>query len=71
MGTAVPHRAVSAGFNDLTGSDQMVPPLTTLRTPRAEIGNAVATMPLSLMRREDVTSPCVDLGYELPVDGST
>jgi LacI family gluconate utilization system Gnt-I transcriptional repressor len=60
-----------AGFNDLTGSDQMLPTLTTVRTPRAEIGNAAATMLLSLMRGELVDSPCVDLGYELLLRGST
>jgi LacI family gluconate utilization system Gnt-I transcriptional repressor len=68
---AVPQRVAVAGFNDLTGSDQMLPPLTTVRTPRAEIGNAAATMLLSLMRGESVASPCVDLGYELLVRGST
>ena len=35
---AVPRRVAIAGFNDLTGSAQMVPPLTTVRTPRAQIG---------------------------------
>jgi LacI family gluconate utilization system Gnt-I transcriptional repressor len=60
-----------AGFNDLTGSDQMLPPLTTVRTPRAEVGSAAARMLLSLMAHEPVAEPCVDLGYELVVRGST
>jgi LacI family gluconate utilization system Gnt-I transcriptional repressor len=71
LGIAVPQRVAVAGFNDLTGSDQMLPPLTTVRTPRAEIGNAAATMLLKLMRGEAVESPCVDLGYEVLVRGST
>ena len=71
LGIAVPQRVAVAGFNDLTGSDQMLPPLTTVRTPRAEIGTAAATMLLSLMRSEAVESPCVDLGYEMLVRGST
>jgi LacI family gluconate utilization system Gnt-I transcriptional repressor len=71
LGIAVPQRVAVAGFNDLTGSDQMLPPLTTVRTPRAEIGNAAATMLLSLMRGEAVAAPCVDLGYALVVRGST
>jgi LacI family gluconate utilization system Gnt-I transcriptional repressor len=71
LGIAVPQRVAVAGFNDLTGSDQMLPPLTTVRTPRAEIGNAAAAMLLALMRGESVASPCVDLGYELVVRGST
>ncbi|MHB1249898.1 MAG: HTH-type transcriptional regulator GntR [Polaromonas sp.] len=71
LGIAVPGQMAIAGFNDLTGSDQMLPPLTTVRTPRAEIGSAAARMLLQLMRREVVASPCVDLGYELVVRAST
>ena len=71
LGIAVPGRVAVAGFNDLTGSDQMWPALTTVRTPRAEIGKAAALMLLSLMHGEAVASPCVDLGYELVVRAST
>jgi LacI family gluconate utilization system Gnt-I transcriptional repressor len=71
MGVAVPQRIAIAGFNDLTGSDQMLPPLTTVRTPRAEIGQAAARMLLSLMNGETVANPCIDLGYELLLRGST
>jgi len=71
LSIAVPQRVAVAGFNDLTGSDQMLPPLTTVRTPRAEIGHAAARMLLSLMNGETVASPCVDLGYELVVRAST
>lgn len=71
LGIAVPQRVAVAGFNDLTGSDQMLPPLTTVRTPRAEIGQAAARMLLALMNGEPVASPCVDLGYELVVRAST
>ncbi|HSV45767.1 MAG TPA: LacI family DNA-binding transcriptional regulator, partial [Ramlibacter sp.] len=52
LGIPVPQRVALAGFNDLTGSDQMLPPLTTVRTPRAEIGTAAAGMLLTLMRGE-------------------
>jgi LacI family gluconate utilization system Gnt-I transcriptional repressor len=67
LGVAVPDQVAVAGFNDLTGSDQMLPPLTTIRTPRAEIGTAAARMLLALMAGESVTQPCADLGYELVV----
>jgi LacI family gluconate utilization system Gnt-I transcriptional repressor len=67
----VPRRVAIAGFNDLTGSDQMMPALTTVRTPRAEIGDAAARMLLSLMRGEAVPAHCIDLGYELVVREST
>ena len=67
----VPQRVAVAGFNDLTGSDQMLPPLTTIRTPRAEIGTQAARMLLALMRAEPVSPTSVDVGYELVVRGST
>ena len=68
---AVPARIAIAGFNDLTGSDQMLPPLTSVRTPRAQIGEAGANMLLSLMRGETQAQSCVDLGFELVQRGST
>ena len=64
---AVPKRVAIAGFNDLTGSDQMPPPLTTIRTPRAEIGASAARMLLALMRGEVPPSNSIDVGYELVV----
>jgi LacI family gluconate utilization system Gnt-I transcriptional repressor len=49
----------------------MVPALTTVRTPRAEIGSVAATMLLALIKGEAVAAPCVDLGYALQVREST
>jgi len=65
LGVAVPQRVAIAGFNDLTGSDQMLPPLTTVRTPRAAIGQAAGQMLVALMQGETVASPCINLGYTL------
>ena len=67
----VPQQLAIVGFNDLTGSDLIGPGLTTIRTPRAEIGQAAAHMLLALMREDDVPTPSVDVGYELMVRGST
>ena len=71
LGINVPREIAIAGFNDLPGSDQMLPPLTTVHTPRAEIGSAAAAMLLSLMNGEKISSPCIDLGYQLVVRSST
>jgi len=68
---AVPERIAVAGFNDLTGSDQMQPTLTTVRTPRAEMGIAAAEMLLALMRGRALSSATVDVGYDLIVRNST
>jgi LacI family gluconate utilization system Gnt-I transcriptional repressor len=65
MVVSVPHQVAIAGFNDLTGSDQMLPTLTTVRTPRARIGQAAAEMLLSLMRGEEPAQPQLDLGFEI------
>lgn len=71
LGVPVPARMAIAGFNDLTGSDQLLPALTTVRTPRAEVGDAAAQMLLALMRGDNVAMPCVDLGYQIVMRGST
>jgi LacI family gluconate utilization system Gnt-I transcriptional repressor len=67
----VPEQIAIAGFNDLSGSDQMVPPLTSVRTPRSAIGVASAQMLLSLMRGETPAHNSTDLGFELMVRAST
>lgn len=71
LGIAVPQRVAIAGFNDLSGSDQMWPPLTTIRTPRIEIGEKAAAMLLQLMRTETVISNSLDLGWSLIQRSST
>ncbi len=65
LGIQVPAQVAIAGFNDLTGSDQMLPPLTTVRTPRAHIGEAAAQMLLTLMRGDTPAAPQLDLGFDI------
>ncbi|WP_019574187.1 LacI family DNA-binding transcriptional regulator [Curvibacter lanceolatus] len=67
----VPARVAIAGFNDLTGSDLMLPTLSTVHTPLATIGDEAAGMLLKLMRGEPVEHPCVVLDYRLVVRMST
>ena len=71
MGISVPSQVAIAGFNDLTGSDQMLPTLTTVRTPRAEIGEAAARMLLALMHGEVPDQPQRDLGFDIVQRQST
>ncbi len=68
---AVPKRVAVVGFNDLTGSDQMVPPLTTVHTPRAETGEAAAKLLMALMRGETPAVMAQDLGWRLVVRASS
>lgn len=65
LGIKVPERMAIVGFNDLSGSDQMVPPLTTIRTPRKEVGKESARLLLQMIRKEAVEQRCIDLGFEL------
>lgn len=71
LGIDVPERLAVAGFNDLPGSDQTLPPLTTVRTARAAIGTQAATMLLTLMRGETPRPAHVDVGFELVVRRSS
>ncbi|HNH35405.1 MAG TPA: LacI family DNA-binding transcriptional regulator [Rhodocyclaceae bacterium] len=70
-GISVPRQVAVAGFNDLPGSDQMIPPLTTVNTPRAQVGETAAAMLLRLIRGEPVPEPRVDLGFSIVVREST
>lgn len=70
-GVKVPGQVAIAGFNDLEGSDQMLPPLTSVRTPRAAVGARGVALLLALMRGQTPPEPCVDVGFELVVRGST
>lgn len=71
LGVAVPQRVAVVGFNDLPGSDQMLPPLTTIRTPRARIGSEAAGMLLALLRGEPLARRAIDVGFELVVRASS
>jgi LacI family gluconate utilization system Gnt-I transcriptional repressor len=68
---SVPGQVAVTRFNDLAGSDEMLPSLTTVRTPRQAIGEESARMLLALMRGETPERNGVDLGFELTVREST
>ncbi|MCE4554561.1 LacI family DNA-binding transcriptional regulator [Pelomonas cellulosilytica] len=65
LGIPVPERVAIAGFNDLPGSALMVPPLTTVATPRREMGERAAQMLMALMRGNPVEQPQLDLGFQV------
>jgi LacI family transcriptional regulator, gluconate utilization system Gnt-I transcriptional repressor len=69
-GIRVPEQVAIVGFNDLTGSDQTLPALTTVRTPRARIGEAAAQMLLGLIKGQAPEQTQIDLGFELIERGS-
>ncbi len=68
---SVPDALAVAGFNDLPASACAVPSLTTIATPRFEVGMQSAAMLLEMLEGRSV-SPCrVDLGFELKARQST
>ncbi|WP_122670934.1 LacI family DNA-binding transcriptional regulator [Pseudomonas viridiflava] len=70
LGVAVPQRVSLVGFNDLPGSAHMVPRLTSIRTPRQEVGQRAAQLLLGLL--DGVPQQArVDLGFELVVRESS
>lgn len=71
LGLDVPGSVAIAGFNDLQGSDQMIPPLTTIRSPRAQIGAESAQLLLQLLQGAEPETLRKDLGYELVVRSSS
>jgi LacI family transcriptional regulator, gluconate utilization system Gnt-I transcriptional repressor len=70
-GLQVPQQLAVAGFNDLAASAWTCPALTTIATPRYQIGHAAATMLLQLMQGEAPVPARVDLGFSLMVREST
>jgi LacI family gluconate utilization system Gnt-I transcriptional repressor len=67
----VPRRVAIAGFNDLNGSDLVIPSLTTVRTPRAQIGEAAVAMLLQLIGGEPVPQHSLDMGFTVVVRESS
>ncbi|MFY1663649.1 LacI family DNA-binding transcriptional regulator [Pseudomonas sp. Pseu.R1] len=69
-GIKIPEQVSLIGFNDLPGSAHMVPRLTSIRTPREQVGRRAAQLLLGLLDG-NVQQAQVDLGFELVVREST
>ncbi|MEJ8794774.1 LacI family DNA-binding transcriptional regulator [Trinickia caryophylli] len=67
QGIRVPEQVAIVGFNDLAGSADSVPRLTTVRTPRAQMGRTAAQLLLALIDSEPIPRRSIDLGFELIV----
>ena len=67
LGVEVPSQVAIAGFNDLPQSAYMVPSLTTVRTPREEVGRQAARMLVQVIRKERPEATHVDLGFKLMI----
>ncbi|MEO8754901.1 MAG: substrate-binding domain-containing protein, partial [Casimicrobiaceae bacterium] len=63
-GLAIPGDVAIAGFDDLDIAAQIVPPLTTLRVPRYEIGRRAGEMICERLAGREVPEPVVNIGCE-------
>lgn len=64
-GIDVPGQLAIVGFNDLPFAPYSVPSLTSVTTPRYEIGFQAAHMLLRLIEGVAPERPCIDLGFTL------
>ncbi|NRR31716.1 LacI family DNA-binding transcriptional regulator [Oxalobacteraceae bacterium] len=64
-GIAVPGRLAICGFNDLPASAWMNPSVTTVGTPRYQIGFEAATLLRALIKGEQPEVTQIDLGFTL------
>lgn len=71
QGIAVPDQLAIAGFNDLSWAACATPSITTVVTPRYDIGFQAADMLVRLLKDEDIDKGRLDLGFELAVRQST
>ncbi|WP_016836684.1 LacI family DNA-binding transcriptional regulator [Herbaspirillum lusitanum] len=70
-GIKVPQQMAIAGFNDLSWAACATPSITTIVTPRYDIGYKAAEMLIRQLKGEPVEKARLDLGFELAVREST
>lgn len=70
-GISVPGDMGVAGYDDIELAQEFIPPLTTVRMQRYEIGTTAAGMLLDRFHGIEPASRIVDLGFEIVVRGST
>lgn len=70
-GIDVPGRVSIAGFNDHEMMAAAYPSITSIRTPRYEIGKQAIAMALAAIAGTPIAHRVVDLGFELMVRDST
>lgn len=70
-GIRVPEQVAVAGFNDLPASSLMVPSLTTVETPRYQVGYRAASLLLDVIAGKTPPARRIDLGFTLRLREST
>jgi DNA-binding LacI/PurR family transcriptional regulator len=71
LGLRIPDDLSVIGFDDLPPIHWLIPPLTTIRQPLAQMAAAATTMLMTLAQGEPLSQRRVELGTDLVVRGST
>lgn len=64
-GWSVPGRVAVAGFDDQEFAAEAIPPLTTVRIPRAEIGRQAGQMLMDQLSGRPIPAKVVDVGFQI------
>ncbi len=65
LGLSVPGQVAIVGFHDLAGTAWTTPPLSTIATPRYEIGRQAAQLLMRQLTGQEIGQRHVDLGFTL------
>jgi len=60
-----------AGYDDIELAQEFLPPLTTVRLQRYEIGTTAAKLLVERFQGREPAQRVVDVGFEIVVRGST
>ena len=64
-GVQIPQEIAVCGFNDLPASAWMMPSLTTIDTPRYQVGFEAASLLLQVIKGQEPERKRIDLGFTL------
>lgn len=67
IGIKVPERLAITGFGDFELSRHLIPSLTTVAVPSAEIGREAGRLLLEAMRGQESLATSIDMGFELMI----
>lgn len=67
IGIRVPERLAITGFGDFELSRHLIPSLTTVAVPSAEIGRAAGHLLLEAIGGQQSSATSIDMGFELMI----
>lgn len=71
MNIRVPAQLAICGFNDIEAAQFVNPSLTSVHTPRYEMGVAATEMVVGILAGEEIKEKIIDIGFQLKLRNST